>query len=68
MNSLLRFRDMWKKPTVYTANNQLENLRGTYGEGNYTIMYGRSEIIEMENEIDFRRRRKMKLAKVTIGE
>lgn len=68
LNSILRFRDMWKKPTIYTANNQLENLRDAYGEGNYTIMYGRSEIIEMENEVDFRRRRKMKLAKVTIGE
>lgn len=58
LNSILRYRDMWNKPTIYTANSVIEDLRPHYGDANYSIMEGRSRIITMEYDRDFRKEKK----------
>lgn len=61
LNSILRFRDMWHKPTIYTANIPLdENFAKLYGGSNHSIIFGRSMFIQMENERDLRRTRIIK--------
>jgi DNA replication protein DnaC len=60
LNSILRYRDMWRKPTIYTSNIKIEETKTKYGGSNYSVIYGRSHIINMVNENDFRRERKLK--------
>lgn len=59
LNSIIRYRDLWNKPTIYTANTPIEELRLHYGDSNYSIMEGRSEIISMEYDRDYRKEKKM---------
>lgn len=58
LNSTIRYRDMWKKPTIYTANVPMEDLKEHYGSSNYSILNGRSKIITMKNTIDYRKIKK----------
>lgn len=61
LNSILRFRDMWHKPTIYTANIPLDdNFPKLYGGSNYSIISGRSRQITMENDTDLRKIREAK--------
>jgi DNA replication protein DnaC len=59
LNSILRYRDMWNKPTIYTSNNPIEKLRAHYGDANYSIMEGRSIILSAEYDRDYRKEKKM---------
>ena len=59
MNALLRYRDLWNKPTIYTANVPIEEVANLYGGSNYSIIYGRSVLVEMNNTEDFRKVRKI---------
>jgi len=59
LNSILRYRDMWNKPTIYTANSPIEDLRTHYGDSNYSIMEGRSRILTMVYDRDYRKEKKM---------
>lgn len=59
LNSILRFRDLWNKPTIYTANVPIDDVKSLYGGSNYSIIYGRSILISMTNTSDFRRDRKV---------
>jgi DNA replication protein DnaC len=58
LNSILRYRDMWNKPTIYTANSAIEDLRAHYGNSNFSIMSGRSIIISTEYQRDYRKEKK----------
>jgi DNA replication protein DnaC len=58
LNSVLRYRDLWNKSTIYTANVPIDNVTSLYGGSNYSIIYGRSILINMINTNDFRRDRK----------
>jgi DNA replication protein DnaC len=60
LNSILRYRDMWLKPTIYTANTPIEDLRMHYGDSNYSIMEGRSIILNSEYDDDYRKIKKAK--------
>ena len=59
MNALLRYRDLWCKPTTYTANVPMTQVADLYGGSNYSIIAGRSILIDMVNTEDFRRTRKI---------
>jgi len=54
LNSIIRYRDLWKKSTIYTANVPLESLENHYGKSNYSVLRGRSEILSMKGTEDFR--------------
>jgi len=58
LNSVLRYRDLWNKPTIYTANVPIDDVKSLYGGSNYSIIYGRSILINIINTNDFRRDRK----------
>lgn len=59
LNSILRYRDLWNKPTIYTANSPLDVLREHYGDSNYSIMLGRSMVITSKYQNDHRKEKKM---------
>lgn len=59
LNSIIRYRDMWNLVTGYTGNSPIEELRPHYGDSNYSIMEGRSTIITMEYDRDYRKEKKM---------
>lgn len=61
LNSVLRYRDLWRKPTIYTANTPIDKMSEIYGAANFSIMEGRSLILTMKNELDYRRERKIEL-------
>lgn len=59
LNAILRYRDLWRKPTVYTSNIALDQIAGKYGASTLSIISGRSTIIDMVNEFDYRIQRKI---------
>jgi hypothetical protein len=59
LNSILRFRDLWHLPTIYTANVPITEVANLYGGSNYSIIYGRSIMVDMVNTEDFRKTRKI---------
>lgn len=59
LNSVLRYRDLWNKPTIYTSNVPIDDVTSLYGGSNYSIIYGRSIIVNMVNKEDYRRDRKI---------
>lgn len=59
LNTILRYRDSWRKPTIYTSNIPIEETLARYGGSNYSIIQGRSTIVNMEQNADFRLKRKM---------
>jgi DNA replication protein DnaC len=59
LNTILRYRDLWRKPTIYTANIPLTETQEKYGASNFSIIRGRSTIISMESDSDFRAQRKI---------
>jgi len=61
LNSILRYRDLWCKPTIYTANVPITQVSDLYGGSNYSIIAGRSIMVNMQNTEDFRRTRKINL-------
>ena len=60
LNSILRYRDAWGKPTFYTANIPMSQVMSKYGGSNASIIQGRSKLIEMKNRNDYRKRKKIK--------
>jgi len=60
LNSILRYRDLWNKPTIYTANIPISQVSDMYGGSNYSIIAGRSIMIDIQNTEDFRRTRKVR--------
>jgi DNA replication protein DnaC len=60
LNTILRYRDMWRKPTIYTANIPISAIPDKYGASNYSIIRGRSTIVTMTSHADFRIERKMR--------
>jgi DNA replication protein DnaC len=59
LNAILRYRDLWRKPTIYTANIPIEETAEKYGGSSHSIIQGKSIIVNMENTEDFRHLRKI---------
>jgi DNA replication protein DnaC len=60
LNTILRYRDMWNKSTIYTANIPISETQEKYGASNFSIIRGRSAVISMENHSDFRSERRIR--------
>lgn len=58
LNTILRYRDLWRKPTLYTSNVPLDAISEKYGGSNHSIIEGRSTIIEVHSKKSIRQHRK----------
>lgn len=58
LNSILRYRDLWRKSTIYTANIPMGDTKDKYGMSNFSVIRGRSTMITMRNQVDYRVKRK----------
>jgi len=59
LNSILRYRDLWHKPTIFTSNTAMSELQTIYGLSNFSLIEGRTIYIKLKNEQDYRRERKI---------
>ena len=60
LNSILRYRAMWKKITIFTSNLEIDSLANIYGGSNHSIINGYSYIINIKNTEDYRKTNKIK--------
>lgn len=54
LNSILRYRDFWNKPTFYTSNIPRDGIESKYGASNASVILGRTRLIQMKGRQDYR--------------
>lgn len=59
LNSILRYRAMWKKITIFTSNLEIDTIAGIYGGSNHSIINGYSIVLPVNNRADYRKTRKV---------